>query len=90
MGAMSRSGIKRLLIGNTAERILDDLSCDILIVKPVNFRVRIPRASRGARFGQVHRWRRSAAARSATTRLPLGKARRPVRQPIVSHARSGF
>jgi universal stress protein E len=50
MGAMSRSGIKRLLIGNTAERILDDLSCDILVVKPANFRVRIPRASRGARL----------------------------------------
>ncbi len=50
MGAVSRSGIKRLLIGNTAERILDDLTCDILVVKPANFRVRIPRASRGARL----------------------------------------
>lgn len=50
MGAMSRSGIKRLLIGNTAERILDDLSCDILIIKPANFRVRVPRTSRGARL----------------------------------------
>ena len=48
MGAMSRSGIKRLLIGNTAERILDDLSCDILIVKPVNFRVRFPGLARRA------------------------------------------
>jgi universal stress protein E len=50
MGAMSRSGIKRLLIGNTAERILDDLSCDIMVVKPANFRFRVPRASRGARL----------------------------------------
>jgi universal stress protein E len=47
MGAVSRSGIKRLLIGNTAERILDDLSCDILVVKPPKFRVRVPRATRG-------------------------------------------
>jgi hypothetical protein len=39
-----------LLIGNTAERILDDLTCDILVVKPANFRVRIPRAARGARL----------------------------------------
>jgi universal stress protein E len=50
MGAMSRSGIKRLLIGNTAERILDDLSCDIMVIKPANFRVRIPSASRGVRL----------------------------------------
>jgi universal stress protein E len=50
MGAMSRSGIKRLLIGNTAERILDDLSCDIMVVKPANFRMRVPRVSRGIRL----------------------------------------
>ncbi len=34
MGAISRTGIKRFLIGNTAERIIDDLSCDVLVVKP--------------------------------------------------------
>src|SRR5579863_889792 len=28
LGAISRSGIKRVLIGNTAERILDQLACD--------------------------------------------------------------
>jgi universal stress protein E len=50
MGAMSRSGIKRLLIGNTAEQILDDLACDIMVVKPANFKNRIPRAARGARL----------------------------------------
>jgi universal stress protein E len=49
MGAISRSGYKRLLIGNTAERILDELSCDILVVKPLKFRCEVPRAKRGAR-----------------------------------------
>ncbi len=49
MGAMSRSGIKRLLIGNTAERILDELTCDIMVIKPANFRNRIPRTP-GARL----------------------------------------
>jgi universal stress protein E len=49
MGAVSRSGLKRLLIGNTAERILDDLRCDILVVKPPGFRNRVPRATRGVR-----------------------------------------
>jgi nucleotide-binding universal stress UspA family protein len=33
MGAVARSGLKRLLIGNTAERVLDQLSCDVLLVK---------------------------------------------------------
>jgi len=49
MGAIARSGYKRLLIGNTAERILDDLTCDIMVVKPAKFRSDVPRALRGAR-----------------------------------------
>lgn len=32
MGAASRSGLKRIFIGNTAERVLDGLHCDVLIV----------------------------------------------------------
>jgi universal stress protein E len=36
MGAMSRSGLKRIFIGNTAEQVLDSLQCDVLIVKPSN------------------------------------------------------
>jgi nucleotide-binding universal stress UspA family protein len=36
MGAVSRSAIKRLFIGNTAERVLDSLTCDVLIVKPTS------------------------------------------------------
>jgi universal stress protein E len=34
LGAVARSGLKRLLIGNTAERVLDHLSSDVLLVKP--------------------------------------------------------
>ena len=34
MGAVSRSGLKRIFIGNTAERVLDSLQCDVLVVKP--------------------------------------------------------
>lgn len=34
MGAMSRSGLKRIFIGNTAERVLDGLQCDVLVIKP--------------------------------------------------------
>lgn len=43
MGAVSRSGLKRLFIGSTAERVLDALRCDVLIVKPRGFATRIPR-----------------------------------------------
>jgi universal stress protein E len=50
MGAVSRTGFRRLLIGNTAERILDDLACDVLVVKPPRFANRIPRARSGMRF----------------------------------------
>jgi universal stress protein E len=35
MGAVSRSGLERLLIGNTAQRVIDELKCDVLIVKPL-------------------------------------------------------
>ncbi|MCS6948613.1 MAG: universal stress protein [Steroidobacteraceae bacterium] len=50
MGAISRSGLKRFFIGNTAESVIDRLNCDILVVKPANFVARIPRAVRGARI----------------------------------------
>jgi len=36
MGAISRSGLKRVFIGNTAEHALDSLHCDVLVVKPRN------------------------------------------------------
>jgi universal stress protein E len=50
MGAMSRRGLKRLFIGNSAERLLDDLHCDVLVVKPPRYRAALPRARRGVYF----------------------------------------
>ena len=50
MGALSRSGLKRLLIGNTAERVLDRLGCDVLIVKPAGLIKPPARTRRGARY----------------------------------------
>ena len=47
MGAVSRSGLKRLFVGNTAERILDRVTCDVLIIKPKKFSNRIARVPRG-------------------------------------------
>ena len=33
MGALARWGVKRMLIGSTAERVIDHLPCDVLIVR---------------------------------------------------------
>jgi universal stress protein E len=50
MGALSRTGLKRLIIGNTAERLLDQVPCDILIVKPDQFVCQVPARSSGPRL----------------------------------------
>jgi universal stress protein E len=57
MGAISRSGLKRVFIGNTAERVLDALPCDVLVVKPASFRSRVPERGRGIRYVGATSWR---------------------------------
>jgi universal stress protein E len=47
MGAVSRSTLKRLFIGNTAERVIDKLDCDVLVVKPKSFRTPVPKRAAG-------------------------------------------
>ena len=42
MGAVSRSGLKGLFLGNTAEDVLDRLHCDLIIVKPDGFKALLP------------------------------------------------
>jgi nucleotide-binding universal stress UspA family protein len=37
MGSVSRSGIAGLLLGNTAERLLDRVQCSLLTIKPRDF-----------------------------------------------------
>jgi nucleotide-binding universal stress UspA family protein len=37
MGTLARVGIPGLFIGNTAERALDHVDCDILAIKPKGF-----------------------------------------------------
>ena len=39
-GSVARAGVARVLIGNTAERLIDRLDCDALIVKPRDFKPR--------------------------------------------------
>lgn len=38
MGAIARNPFGRIFIGSTAERVLDQLPCDLLVIKPEDFR----------------------------------------------------
>jgi universal stress protein E len=48
LGAISRRGLRRFAIGNTAERIIDESPCDLLIIKPPGFKPRLGRAIKQA------------------------------------------
>jgi universal stress protein E len=50
MGVVSRSGLKRFFIGNTAEFVMDAITSDILVVKPADFQSRVPRVGRGVQI----------------------------------------
>jgi universal stress protein E len=41
LGAVSRSRLRSVFIGHTAERVLDRLPCDLIVVKPQGFRADI-------------------------------------------------
>lgn len=48
LGAVSRSRLARALIGHTAERVFDAMDCDLLVVKPPQFRTHVrPEAAHG-------------------------------------------
>jgi universal stress protein E len=42
MGAISRTGLKRIFIGSTAEDVLEQLPCDAFVVKPLDFASVLP------------------------------------------------
>lgn len=42
MGAVSRSRLQEIFLGSTAERVLDRISCDVLVVKPADFTEKLP------------------------------------------------
>lgn len=50
MGAVSRSGLKRLVVGNVAEQVLDALPCDVLVIKPADFKPRVAARTRGVQL----------------------------------------
>ncbi len=50
MGAVSRTGLQRVFIGNTAERVLSALPCDVLVIKPEGFEPHIATEPAGMRL----------------------------------------
>ena len=42
MGAVSRSRLQEVFLGSTAERVLERMGCDVLVVKPADFREKLP------------------------------------------------
>lgn len=42
MGAVSRSRLQEVFLGSTAERVLDRIGCDVLVVKPGDFTEKLP------------------------------------------------
>lgn len=42
MGAVSRSRLQTVFIGSTAEKVLDRLPCDVLVIKPLDFKSDLP------------------------------------------------
>jgi len=42
MGAVSRSRLQEIFLGSTAERVLDRIGCDVLVVKPGDFAEKLP------------------------------------------------
>jgi nucleotide-binding universal stress UspA family protein len=69
MGAVSRSAIVRLFIGSAAERTLEVLGCDVLIVKPRSFRSSVQRQP--ADNTRSPRRRRSRGSAVAMQAMPL-------------------
>ncbi len=45
IGTVARTGLSGVLIGNTAEAILDDLTCDILVIKPESINTQLEQLS---------------------------------------------
>ncbi len=50
MGAVSRTGLQRLVVGNVAEQVIDSLAADVLVVKPAQFKARVARRTRGVQL----------------------------------------
>lgn len=54
MGAVARSRLQQAFVGSTAERVLENLPCDVLIIKPPRFESPVTYRAQAADFAEVH------------------------------------
>lgn len=54
MGVLSRSGLQKVFLGNTAETVLDRLPCDVLVVKPARFESPVTYRPQAADFMELN------------------------------------
>lgn len=63
LGALSRRWLEGFVVGNTAERLVHETNCDLLIIKPPDFKVRLPRV------------RKQSVAHASSSRRPSSRGR---------------
>lgn len=54
MGAVARSRLQQAILGSTAERVLDRLPCDVLVVKPERFESPVTFRAQARDFMELH------------------------------------
>ncbi len=54
MGAVARSRLQQAVVGSTAERVLDRLPCDVLVVKPECFESPVTFRAQARDFAEMH------------------------------------
>jgi universal stress protein E len=62
MGAVSRSRLAAPMIGGTAERVIDHVNCDVLVIKPAGFKTPVTRKAASLPHRAGGKVRRSVAA----------------------------
>jgi universal stress protein E len=53
LGSLARSRLKQAVVGSTAERILEHMACDLLIVKPPGFRSEVTYRAQASDFQSI-------------------------------------
>ena len=54
MGAVARSRLQQAIVGSTAERVLDHLPCDVLVVKPERYQSPVAFRAQADDFMELH------------------------------------
>ena len=97
MGTAARTGLARMMLGNTAERLISHFRCSLIAVKPPGFCSPFAAASEDEEsFARVQKWKRNPFLRRQNsepfrqeTRASLRQARRVATGHNVSCSRLG-